>query len=249
MSLLEGKVVLVTGGSRGIGKATALEAAARGARVAIAYHSNEAEAARVVAEITARGGATARAYACDVSNSAQAKELVEQVVADFGQIDVLVNNAGIARDKLLIAMTDEDFDAVIATNLKGAFATAKAAASKMIRRRVGVIINVSSIVGQHGNAGQANYAAAKAGLIGLTQSIAKELAGRGVRCCAVAPGFIETDMTAGLSEKLRESMLADIPLACLGQPEDIARAIVWLASDQASYITGITLTIDGGMTI
>jgi len=248
MSLLEGKVVLVTGGSRGIGRATALEAAAQGADVAIAYRSNASVAERVIAEATALG-ATARAYACDVAAADQVKALIDQVVADFGQIDVVVNNAGIARDKLLIAMSEEDFDAVIATNLKGAWSVAKAAASKMIRARTGVIINISSIVGQHGNAGQANYAAAKAGLIGLTQSIAKELAGRGVRCCAVAPGFIETDMTAGLSEQLQEKMLADIPLGRLGQPEDIARAVVWLASDAAAYITGITLTVDGGMTI
>jgi len=248
MNLLEGKAVLVTGGSRGIGRATALEAAAQGAEVAIAYHSNEEQATQVTEEITALG-TLARAYACDVSDSAQAKGLIEQVTTDFGQIDVVVNNAGIARDKLLIAMSEEDFDAVIATNLKGAFNVAKAAASKMIRRRAGVIINISSIVGLHGNAGQANYAAAKAGLIGMTKSIAKELAGRNVRCCAVAPGFIETDMTAGLSEQLQSKMLAEIPLARLGQPADIARAVVWLASDQASYITGITLTVDGGMTI
>jgi len=248
MSLLEGKVVLVTGGSRGIGRATALEAATQGADVAIAYRSNASVAERVVAEATALG-VTARAYACDVAAADQAKALIEQVVADFGQLDVVINNAGIARDKLLIAMSEEDFDAVIATNLKGAFNVAKAAASKMIRARTGVIINISSIVGQHGNAGQANYAAAKAGLIGMTQSIAKELAGRGVRCCAVAPGFIETDMTAGLPEQLQEKMLASIPLARLGQPEDIARAVVWLASDAAAYITGITLTVDGGMTI
>jgi len=248
MSLLEGKVVLVTGGSRGIGKAIALEAAAQGADVAVVYRSNTEEANQVVAEASAQG-VTARAYACDVAEAEQVKALIEQVVTDFGQIDVLVNNAGIARDKLLIAMSEEDFDTVIATNLKGAFNAAKATASKMIRKRTGVIINISSIVGLHGNAGQTNYAAAKAGLIGMTQSIAKELAGRNVRCCAVAPGFIETDMTAGLSEQLQEKMLDNIPLARLGQPEDIAHAVVWLASDQASYITGITLTVDGGMTI
>ncbi|MCL2881903.1 MAG: 3-oxoacyl-[acyl-carrier-protein] reductase [Coriobacteriia bacterium] len=248
MSLLEEKVILVTGGSRGIGRATVLEAAAQGADVAIIYRANTAEAEQVAAEVTALG-VSARTYACDVAEAEQVKALIEQVIADFGQLDIVVNNAGIARDKLLIAMSEEDFDAVIATNLKGAFNVAKAAASKMIRKRTGVIINISSIVGQHGNAGQANYAAAKAGLIGMTQSIAKELAGRNVRCCAVAPGFIETDMTAGLSEQLQEKMLAEIPLARLGQPEDIARAVVWLASDQAAYITGITLTVDGGMTI
>ena len=248
MSLLQGKVVLVTGGSRGIGKATVLEAAAHGADVAIVYRSNEAEAKRVVAR-AAELGVAARAYGCDVAQAASVKALIEQVVSDFGQLDVVVNNAGIARDKLLIAMSEEDFDAVIATNLKGAFNVAKAAASKMIRRRSGVIINISSIVGQHGNAGQANYAAAKAGLIGMTKSIARELAGRNVRCCAVAPGFIDTDMTAGLPEQVQSKMLADIPLGRLGKPEDIARAVVWLASEQASYITGVTLTVDGGMTM
>jgi len=238
MKLLEGKVVLVTGGSRGIGRATALEAAEQGARVAVACRDGKAELEPDV-----------RAYACDVADNAQVKGLIERVVADFGQLDVVVNNAGIARDKLMIAMTEDDFDAVIAVNLKGAFNVTKAAASKMIRARTGVIINISSIVGLHGNAGQVNYAAAKAGLIGLTKSTAKELAGRGVRCCAIAPGFIDTDMTAELPEKLREQMLDQIPLGRLGLPEDIARAVVWLASDQAAYITGEVLTIDGGMTI
>ena len=238
MKLLEGKVVLVTGGSRGIGKATALAARFEGAQVAVASRSGADPGLDGV-----------RAYACDVADSAAAKALIEQVVADFGRLDVLVNNAGIARDKLIIAMTEEDFDAVIATNLKGAFNMTKAAASKMIRARAGVIINISSIVGLHGNAGQVNYAAAKAGMVGMTKSVAKELAGRGVRCCAIAPGFIDTDMTAELPEKLRAQMLEAIPLGRLGAPEDIARAVVWLASEQAAYITGITLTIDGGMTI
>jgi len=248
MKLLEGKVVLVTGGSRGIGKATVLEAAAQGAQVALVYRAQTDEAQAVLAEAQALG-AVARAYACDVADSAQVTHTITSVTEDFNQIDVVVNNAGITRDKLLIATSEEDFDAVIATNLKGAFNVAKAAASRMIRARSGVIINVSSVVGLHGNAGQSNYAAAKAGLIGLTKSVAKELGGRGVRCCAVAPGFIDTDMTAGLSEKVREELLASIPLKRLGQPEDIARAIVWLASDQAAYITGTVLSIDGGMGI
>lgn len=244
--MLAGKVVLVTGGSRGIGHAIAIACAREGASVAISYSSAAHPALEVVRELTDMG-AEAVSYKSDVSDFAAAGKLVADVIEDFGHIDVLINNAGITRDKLLIAMSEEDFDDVIAVNLKGAFAVSKHAAAHMIKRRHGRIINISSVSGLMGNAGQVNYAAAKAGLIGMTKSMAKELAGRGVLCNAIAPGFIETDMTEKLSDRIKEAVLPAIPLKRFGAADDIANAAIFLASDMSSYITGEVLVVDGGL--
>lgn len=241
---LTGKVALVTGGSRGIGRAAALELARQGADVAVIYAGNEEKAAQTAEEICALGR-TARAYRCDVADFQAAKETVAQVKKDFGTVDILVNNAGITRDGLLAMMSEEAFDAVVDTNLKGAFNFIRHCTPIFIRNRGGVIVNVSSVAGLMGNAGQANYASSKAGLIGLTKSVARELAGRGVRCNAVAPGFIATDMTQGVTQ---DNPLVDaIPLGRVGAPEDVARTVAFLASDAAGYITGEVLRVDGGM--
>lgn len=241
---LTGKVALVTGGSRGIGRAVALELARQGAKVAIVYAGNEEKAAQTVAELKALG-AEAGSWRCDVADFQQAKETVAEVKKTFGTIDILVNNAGITRDGLLAMMGEDAFDAVVSTNLKGAFNFIRHCTPIFIRNRGGAIVNVSSVVGLMGNAGQANYASSKAGLIGLTKSVARELAGRGVRCNAVAPGFIATDMTQGLDES--GAVLGGIPLGRVGAPEDVARAVVFLASDDAGYITGEVIRVDGGM--
>lgn len=246
--MLEDKNVLVTGGSRGIGKAIALAAAAAGANVAIAYASAEGPALEVVAQIKLLGR-NAVAIKSDVSDFAQAGAVVAQAVEALGHLDVVVNNAGVTRDKLAIALSEDDWDTVLDTNLKGAFAVSQAAAKHMAKRRYGRIINISSVSGITGNAGQANYAAAKAGLVGMTKTFAKELAGRNITVNAVAPGFIATDMTDALSDKIKESVLPYIPLKRFGQPEDIAHAVLFLASDYANYITGATLVVDGGMTM
>ena len=246
MRRLEGRIALVTGGSRGIGAAVCRRLASEGATVAVNYAGNEAAAADVVSAIVADGG-TAQALRADVSDPASCATLVDSVIAEFGRIDILVNNAGITRDGLLVRMSDDDWDAVISTNLSGAFYMTRTAARHMMKARAGSIINISSVVGVMGNAGQANYASAKAGLIGLTKTVARELASRGVRANVVAPGFIATDMTDALPAAARDAATAAISLGRLGSPEDIAACVAFLASDDASYITGQTIAVDGGM--
>ena len=244
--LLDGKTALVTGASRGIGRAVALCLAAEGARVAINYAGNVKAAEEVKASVEAAGG-TAILCQADIADSAAVETMVADVVKEFGAIDILVNNAGITRDTLLMRMKDEDFAKVLDTNLKGVFYCTKAVAKLMMKKRSGRIVNMASVVGLVGNAGQTNYAAAKAGVIGFSKSAAKELASRGITVNVVAPGFIGTDMTAGLPESVKEKMLTDIPLGRMGEPEDVANAVLFLASDQASYITGQVVNVDGGM--
>ena len=244
--LLDGKTALVTGASRGIGRAIALCLAAEGARVAINYAGNVKAAEEVKASIEAAGG-TAILCQADIADSAAVEAMIADVVKEFGTIDILVNNAGITRDTLLMRMKDEDFAKVLDTNLKGVFYCTKAISKLMMKKRSGRIVNMASVVGLVGNAGQTNYAAAKAGVIGFSKSAAKELASRGITVNVVAPGFIGTDMTAGLPESVKEKMLTDIPLGRMGEPEDVASAVLFLASDQASYITGQVVNVDGGM--
>lgn len=244
--LLEGKVALVTGASRGIGKAIALLLAENGADVAVNFAGSTAAAEAVAAEIE-KMGRKAILVQGDVSQTEVCAEMVDKVVKELGHIDILVNNAGITRDTLLLRMKEEDWDAVLNTNLKGVFNCTKAAVKYMAKQRSGSIVNISSVVALMGNAGQANYAAAKAGILGFTRSVAKEMAARGIRVNAVTPGFIKTDMTSVLSEKVVAAMEASIPLARLGEPEDIAKAVLFLVSDNSAYITGQTLHVDGGM--
>ena len=243
---LEGKVALVTGGSRGIGRAIAMLLAKRGADVAINFAGNEAAAQATVDEIKALGRKAIMIKA-DVAVNAACVAMVDQVVQEFGKIDILVNNAGITRDGLLMRMKEEDWDAVLNTNLKSVYNCSKAAIKYMMKARAGRIVSISSVVGLMGNAGQANYAAAKAGIIGFTMALAKEVASRGITVNSVAPGFVNTDMTKVLPEKVVENLKAAIPLAKLGEPEDIAKAVAFLVSDDAAYITGQTLHVDGGM--
>ena len=243
---LNGKTALVTGASRGIGRAIALRLAKDGANVAVIYAGSADKAEAVVNEITALG-VNAKAYRCNVADSAAVNETVKVVTNDLGKIDILVNNAGITRDGLMLRMKDEDFDAVLDTNLKGAFNMIRACYSGFIRKKSGRIINISSVSGIMGNAGQANYSASKAGVIGLTKSVARELASRGITCNAVAPGFIQTDMTENLGDN--NPLLNSIPLGRMGKPEDIAAAVAFLASDSAAYITGEVLKVDGGLAI
>ena len=245
---LTGKNALVTGGSRGIGKAVCLELARQGANVAVNY-SGRAQAAEQVAAACRELGVEAFAVQADVADAAAVDAMVKEVAARFGRVDILVNNAGITRDKLALQMKEEDFDAVLDTNLKGAFLCMKAVYRPMMKQRYGRIINLSSVVGLRGNAGQANYAASKAGLIGMSKSIAKELASRGVTVNLVAPGFIDTEMTAVLPEAAREALLKSIPMARLGQPEDVARAVAFFAAEESGYITGQVLCVDGGMAV
>ena len=242
---LTDKVALVTGASRGLGKAIALALAAEGASIAAVARSEEALKDTIEA-IRATGG-TAEPFALDVSDDAAVEATVEKISARFGHIDVLVNNAGVTRDGLLMRMKSEDWDTVLDTNLKGAFLLTKPVGRIMVKQRAGRIINISSVIGLMGNAGQANYAASKAGLIGFTKSVAREFASRGITCNVVCPGFIETDMTKGLGEDLRKKLLEKIPLARLGQPEDVAGVVAFLTSPAASYMTGQILTVDGGM--
>ena len=242
---LTGKTAIVTGGSRGIGRAICLELARLGANVVFSYAGNAAAAQETV-ELVEQTGATARAVRGDVTCADAAKELVD-AAKELGGVDILVNNAGITRDKLAARMSEEDFDAVIATNLKGAFLMTKAVLRPMMRAKSGAIVNMASVVGIMGNAGQANYAASKAGLIGMTKSIAREVASIGIRVNAVAPGYIETDMTAAMPEAAQQAMCSAIPAARAGKPEDVAHAVAFLVSDEAAYITGQVLAVDGGM--
>lgn len=245
-SNLSGKIALVTGGGRGIGRAISLELAGRGAAVIVNYNRSAAAADDVVARIEAVGG-SARSIQADVSDADQVAAMFKAIIAEYGTVDILVNNAGMTRDNIIMLMKPADFDAVIETNLRSCWLCCKTAARAMMRKRSGSIINITSVVGIAGNGGQTNYAASKAGIIGLTKSLAKEVAARGVRVNAVAPGFVDTDMTADLSEEIRKKAIEAIPLGRMGAPQDIAKAVAFLASDDAAYITGQTLVVDGGM--
>ena len=245
---LTGRNALVTGGSRGIGRAVCLELARQGANVAINY-AGSAQAAEEVAQACRELGVEAFAIQANVADAAAVDAMVKEVITRLGRIDILVNNAGITKDRLALQMKEEEFDAVLDTNLKGAFLCMKAVYRPMMKQRYGRVVNLTSIVGLRGNAGQANYAASKAGLIGMSKSIAKELASRGVTVNLVAPGFIDTDMTAALPEAARTALLSSIPMARLGQPEDVARAVAFFASENAGYITGQVLCVDGGMAV
>ncbi|WP_132370162.1 3-oxoacyl-[acyl-carrier-protein] reductase [Melghiribacillus thermohalophilus] len=244
--MLKGKAALVTGASRGIGRAIALELAKAGAKVAVNYAGSEKKAQEVVDQIRQSGGEAFKIQA-NVASSDEVTGMVKEVVKQFGSLDILVNNAGITRDNLLMRMKEEEFDQVIDTNLKGVFLCTKAVTRQMMRQKSGRIINIASIVGVAGNPGQANYVAAKAGVIGLTKTTARELASRNILVNAVAPGFITTDMTDQLPEEAKEEMLAQIPLNRLGKPEDVSSVVRFLASDDAGYMTGQTLHVDGGM--
>ncbi|WP_439881809.1 3-oxoacyl-[acyl-carrier-protein] reductase [Pontibacter sp. MBLB2868] len=246
MKALEGKVALVTGASKGIGRAIAEKFVEAGAEVAFTYLSSVEKGQQLEQELSAKGG-KAKGYRSDASNTAQAEQLVEDVVKEFGKIDIVVNNAGITRDGLLMRMNEEQWDAVINTNLKSVFNVTKSATKHMMRAKYGSIINITSVVGIKGNAGQANYAASKAGIIGFTKSVALELGSRNIRSNAIAPGFIETEMTDELDQKVVEEWRKAIPLRRGGSPEDVAKAAVFLASDESAYITGQTLQVDGGM--
>lgn len=244
--MLNGKTAIVTGAGRGIGKAIAIKLGSLGANVVINYRSSEKEASEVLSEIEANGGKGIIVQG-DVSNFEEAEKVINKAKEQYGSVDILVNNAGVTKDGLLIRMKEEDFDKVVNTNLKGAFNCIKHASSIMFKQRSGKIINISSVIGLVGNVGQVNYAASKAGIIGMTKASAKELALRGITVNAVAPGFIETDMTEVLPEKIKEKTLENIPLNKLGKPEDVANLVAFLASDEAAYITGQVINVDGGM--
>jgi 3-oxoacyl-[acyl-carrier protein] reductase len=246
MKLLEGKKVIVTGGSRGIGKGIVKKMAENGADVAFTYRSS-ADQAKILEKELQEMGILARAYQSDAADYDQSQQLIQQVLKDFGRVDILINNAGITKDNLLLRMSEEDFDQVVRINLKSVFNMTKAVIRPMMKQRSGSIINISSIVGIRGNAGQANYAASKAGIIGFTKSVAQEMGGRNIRCNVVAPGFIETEMTAALDNKVLEDWKKQIPLKRTGKPEDVANACVFLASPLSDYITGQVLVVDGGM--
>lgn len=246
--MLENKKVMITGGSRGIGRAMAIAMAQAGADVAVIYNGNKEAADKVCEEIRTMGRQAA-AFKCDVGNFEEAGKTVQAVNKELGGLDVLVNNAGITKDGLIFTLKEDDFDRVIETNLKGAFNTIKHAAKIMMKNRKGTIINITSVSGMMGNPGQANYAAAKAGMIGLTKTVAKELAARGITCNAIAPGFVATEMTDKLSDEVKDSIDSVVPLKRMAQPEDIANAAVFLASDKAAYITGEVLKVDGGLYI
>mgnify|MGYP002715357943 CR=1 FL=1 len=243
---MQKQVALVTGASRGIGRAIAVKLASRGIMVIVNYNGSEERAQEVVKEIQTSGG-QAEAIKCNVAAADEVKEMFSAIMEKHGRIDILVNNAGITRDGLLVRMTEEEFDQVLDTNLKGAFYCIKSAARPMIKQRGGRIVNISSVSGIMGNAGQANYSASKAGLIGLTKSAARELASRGITVNAVAPGFIETDMSEALADSVKEAAMEQIPLRSFGKPEDIAEAVAFLASKENGYITGQVIHVDGGM--
>ena len=245
---MEGKVAVVTGASRGIGKAIAVKLASKGATVVINYNGSRERAEEVKNEVESAGG-KAVIIQCNVADFDACKEFIETVIKEQGRIDILVNNAGITKDGLLMKMSEEDFDAVLDTNLKGAFHTIQAVSRQMLKQRSGRIINMSSVVGILGNAGQVNYAASKAGVIGITKSAAKELASRGITVNAIAPGFIDTEMTEVLSDAVKEAAATQIPLGKFGKPEDVAKAVTFLASEDAGYITGQVIQVDGGMVI
>jgi len=246
--MLSGKVALVTGASRGIGKAIAVALAKEGATVIVNYNGSKERADQVVDEIIANGG-QAEAVGCNVSDYAASEEMIKAVLEKHGKVDILVNNAGITRDNLIMRMSEQDFDDVISTNLKGAFNTIKHLSRSFLKNKSGKIINISSVSGVMGNAGQANYSASKAGIIGLTKSVARELASRGICVNAVAPGFIATEMTQAMSESVLEAAKSSIPLGRIGQVDDIANMVVFLAGDKSDYITGQVFCVDGGMAI
>ena len=246
MGLLDGKIALITGGSRGIGAAIVKRYIAEGAKVAFTYHSSSAKSDALVTELS-NGDHNIKAYQSDASSFEQAEALVKKVIEDFGQIDIVINNAGITRDNLMLRMSEQHWDEVMTTNLKSVFNLTKHIMRPMLKARAGSIINMSSVVGDFGNAGQANYAASKAGIFGFTKSIAKEVGSRGIRCNAIAPGFIATEMTDELDEKTKETFLAGIPLKRWGEASEVADACVFLGSDLSKYISGQTLSVCGGL--
>lgn len=246
--MLEGKIALVTGAAKGIGRAIALALAAEGATVVVNYNGSKERAEQVVEEIKALG-ADGMTYQCNVADTQASDAMIKDIIKIYGRLDILVNNAGITRDNLIMKMTEEDFDAVINANLKGCFNTIKAVSRQMLKQRSGRIINITSVSGILGNAGQANYAASKAGIIGLTKTMARELASRGITVNGIAPGFVDTDMTQVLPDSVKEAATAQIPLGHFGKPEDIANMAAYLASDKAAYITGQIISVDGGMAI
>lgn len=246
--MLKGKCAIVTGGGRGIGKAIALKLAEQGANIVINYRNSEKEAEELVKAIDEIGG-TALAIKADVSKFDEAEKLIKSAQEKFGTVDILVNNAGITKDNLMLRMKEEDFDNVIAVNLKGCFNCIKHVSSVMLKQKSGRIINISSVIGLVGNAGQANYAASKAGILGLTKSVAKELGSRGITVNAIAPGYIETDMTEVLPQKVKDTIMESVPLKRIGKTSDVADLAAFLASDSASYITGQVINVDGGMVV
>mgnify|MGYP004687239061 FL=1 len=248
MKRFENKIVLVTGAGRGIGASIAKRFASEGAEVIVNYSGNDEAAQKTVDEITATGG-QAQKYKCSVNDSESVKVMIDEIIKKFGRIDILVNNAGITKDGLMLRMTDEDFDRVIDVNLKGTFNCTKYVSKYMLKQKLGKIINISSVVGLSGNAGQVNYSASKAGIIGITKSAAKELSSRGITVNAVAPGYVDTDMTKVLSDNIRNEILKNIPLQRMGNVEDISNCVAFLASEDASYITGQVISVDGGMHI
>lgn len=244
--MLQNKVALVTGASRGIGRAIAVTLAEKGAQVIVNYNGSKEKAEEVVAQIRENGG-EAESFQCNVADFEKCGEMVNEIIAKYGHVDILVNNAGITRDGLLMKMSEKDFDDVVSTNLKGAFNTIRHLSKHFLKQRSGKIINLSSVSGVMGNAGQANYSASKAGVIGLTKSVAKELGSRGINVNAIAPGFIETDMTDAMPEKAKEAVKEQITLKRVGKPQDIANVAAFLASEGADYITGQVISVDGGM--
>lgn len=246
--MLENKVALITGASRSIGRQIAISMAKAGANIAIVFANNDEAANSTLLEVLAEG-VQAKCYKCDVSDFSETESVIKQVCADFGRIDILVNNAGITKDKLVLQMSEEEYDKVLDTNLKGAFNMIRHTYRQFLRNRYGRIINITSVSGLMGNAGQANYSASKAGLVGLTKTIAKELAAKGVTCNAIAPGYIGTDMTSAMNEEAKEAIANAIPLKRIGKPEDVANLAVFLASDLSEYITGEVIKVDGGLYI